>query len=245
MSEDQLSKKELKALHKEKIKELEIQKKTAIMKICGIFIATVVIIFGFFLIAKALNAPKARNQTASLVNIVTYKDWAKGSENPAVEIVAYSNFICDECEKIDGYLKQAELEFQSKIRVVFRHFYQADEDKKSAFIAKFIEAAGLQNKFWGTYNELLKNKEILKNTMNITPILTQISKNTGLDIEKINETISNQKISEKISRDLGSASSTSVSSAPTIFIKDLKIDSLKNYDNLKIAIEKALQKKVE
>lgn len=244
MSEENLSKKELKALRQRKIQEVFARRKTAIKKIGGILVIAIILIAGA---AKIIKASKFNNspQTASLANIVTYKDWTIGVENPNVEIMVYSNFNCDECLNVFNFLNQAETEFQSKIKIVFRNFYLADSSENAETLARLAEAAGLQNKFWETRKFFYENQAALRRGTSTEFLIATTSAPLSLDAEKILIDMDSQEVKSKIARDLESAIIAKAEKAPAIFINNQKIPTPKTYEELKTSIEKNMPKTIE
>lgn len=240
--EETPSKKETKAWRREKIREITAQKKTTLNKISGILIIVVLLGFSMIAITKSIAFSNVKPQTAALANIVTPKDWTRGENQAPIELVEYINFTCENCLEANNLIQKIYAEYQSKIKITYRNFL-AQNNVLAYRLAAMTEAAGLQDKFWEMH-DLLFSTQSEWNNASSSAVLDTYSKKIGLDEEKFKLDIESLEVSEKITKDTKNGEIAGVKNAPTIFINN-KIENIKNYEDLKTAIEKALQEKVE
>ena len=244
MSEGEPTKKEVRALRKEKIRVVFEQKKTTIKKTGGVLILIVLAIFAIQIITKEIKH-SAKNQTAVLANIITHKDWTRGVENPNIDIIIYANFDCEECVQASELVAQAATEFQSRTKITYRHFFDKEKSTRAEKLAKFAETAGLQNKFWEAHDLLFGSQKEIQTIGDVNAIVALYAQKLNLNIDQIKNDMYAYEITSKIKRDLENAAIAGVKNAPTIFINNIKIENPKTYDDLKSVIEKSLGEKVQ
>ena len=71
---------------------------------------------------------------------------SRGPEDALVTIVEFNDLRCDDCKKIDNLVGQILRKYPKDVRHVFRHAPHAE--KESQDLARFAEAAHMQDKFW-------------------------------------------------------------------------------------------------
>ena len=242
MAEETEIQKDKKKIRREIIQELIRKKRKTAAKI-GIFLILTLIISSITVFVGKTKS-KDRSQTAALANIITPTDWTKGAETQAVEIVTYSNFKCQDCAALYPILKQFETEFQSKIKITHRNFFE--ENDGTAFLAaKAAEAAGLQSKFWEMHDLIFENQKILTETEEPNNLLITLASKLSLNLDQFRSDLEKEEIVNKIKRDIEIGFQANVKKTPTLFINNTKLEGAKTYDELKMVIEKALQDKAK
>ncbi len=87
---------------------------------------------------------------------ISASDWSRGPEEAATTILIYNDFQCAECN--ESMLIQLAEKFPEDVRLVYRHFPQADRYDKAYPAAQAAEAAGRQGKFWEMHDILFEKQ---------------------------------------------------------------------------------------
>jgi cyclophilin family peptidyl-prolyl cis-trans isomerase/protein-disulfide isomerase len=85
-------------------------------------------------------------------------DWVKGSENPLLTIIEYSDFQCPACAAAAPVLAQLQAENPEDVRIIYRHFPLMSIHGNAALAAQASEAAGKQEKFWEMHDLLFEEQ---------------------------------------------------------------------------------------
>ena len=136
---------------------------------------------------------KANPTVESLLPAVTKEDWAKGPADALVTIIEYCDFQGAGCAQIAPVLTQLQSKYPKDVRLVYRHFPLANDDK-AALATQAAEAAGLQGKFW-QMNDLLYKQQKDWVGLSVEQFQDWIVKRAGelkLDAEKFKQDMNSQ-----------------------------------------------------
>ncbi len=127
---------------------------------------------------------------------------AKGKVDAAVQIVAYSDFLCGYCAKGSSRIKELMKAFPEKIYYTTRH---APRSEKSHMAARMFEAIALQNKnkAWEFYDVAMANQERLSRSSNPMSILLDFAKTVGgLDLARMEKDMQSSAIVKRVQDDI-------------------------------------------
>jgi protein-disulfide isomerase len=165
-----------------------------------------------------------------------------GDANAPVTIVEYADFQCPVCKRAESaIISQLEKDYiqTGKVKLEFRMYPFIGQESFNA--AQAADAAGEQGKFW-EYHDALYNAQGRENGGNFTyDKLVAIAGQVGLDVPKFEEALSSNKYLDPIQKEADSAREHGVSSTPTFFVGDKKLEGIRPYDEFTAAIGQALQ----
>lgn len=98
--------------------------------------------------------PTPGPEIPSLFPVVSDTDHVSGAETAFVTVVEYCDFQAQNCALLAETLTRLRQQYPEDLRVVYRHFPLAFNDK-SQLAARAAEAAGSQDRFWQLHDRLL------------------------------------------------------------------------------------------
>jgi protein-disulfide isomerase len=163
-----------------------------------------------------------------------------GNPDAPLTIVEYSDFKCPYCKTAAlETVPQIEEEYiaTGKVKLVFRHF--VIHGKEAEMAAEAAECASEQNAFWEYHDVLfLNNERVTFNSEN----LKRFAQGLGLDTESFGTCLDSKRYIDKLEDDAAEARRRGVSSTPTFFVGQTKLEGAKSYAEFKKAIDDELAK---
>jgi protein-disulfide isomerase len=250
MTEEHLSKKERKALKKQEQEQHRIAeakaRREAKTKRWTIIIISTVVILGF-LAWLVNNAPAEDNlygETPNEINEITDTDSAKGAsaENAKLTIVEYSDFECPACAQYYPILKQLIEIYGEDVRLVYRHLPLQQIHPNATLAARYVEAAGLQGKFFEMHDLVFENQGAWAGTpaRSAENAFKEIALNIGLDVEKLEADAESEVVKEKVSNDRIDGIGAGSKGTPSFFIDGELIDSPRSYEDFEALIQEKI-----
>jgi protein-disulfide isomerase len=162
----------------------------------------------------------------------------RGSKQPKVVIVEYGDYGCRSCAKLET-VWQPLLDNFPDVQHVYKHFPLSEG---SRYLAEVAEAVSLQNeaKFWEIHQRFMSaDKGNWDETA--TRHFAQIQlKESGLDPQKIEETLRKGEPGKRVSRD---QAEFPVSQTPTLIVNGEVVVGAIEYGNLKRIVQEKLAPK--
>jgi protein-disulfide isomerase len=166
-----------------------------------------------------------KENSLSLTNLIQQGSPYLGDPSTApITIIDFSDFQCYLCAR---YVKATEPLIRDtyietgKVVLVFKHLPNRGVDSLGASIA--AQCSHEQGKFWEFHNILYENqKPIDSGWVNQENLKKFAAKLKGLDIEKFNECLDNQKYKEFVERDIDLGSSFGFQDTPSFVIVNSK-----------------------
>lgn len=152
---------------------------------------------------------------------------AKGTEEPLVTLVEYSDFECPACGSTFPVLKQLMEEYGEKVRLVYQHF-PLPQHTQARMAAQAAEAAGAQGKFWEMHDLLFENQKELSKDL-AKDLAGRIE---GLDVEKFNQEFDDGVYDDIVLADLAAGNRAGVSSTPAIYINNIPYTGNRDYETM-------------
>lgn len=170
---------------------------------------------------------------------------ALGPVNAKVTIVEFLDPECESCASFSTSVKQVHKEFDGRVRLVVRYM---PLHPNSVPAANFLEAAGEQGKYWQA-QELLFSKQhewgerhgapTSEAKPDIPKLFDTYARQLGLDAEKVNAAIRDNKAAAKLDRDRKDGMTLGVRQTPTIFVNGRKLARLSESDLRALVAEAA------
>ncbi len=155
-------------------------------------------------------------------------DHVKGNPDAPVKIYEYADYQCPGCASINPRVNAAVEKSNGKLAIVYRSFLLSYHQNGTA-AASAAEAAGLQG-YWKEYADALfanqaewEYASASARTTYFNNYFTEVTNGKG-DLNKFNEDIASDRVSKKISFDMGIGKRIDVSGTPAFYIDGQKID---------------------
>lgn len=160
----------------------------------------------------------------------------RGDQNAPVTIVAFSDFQCPFCNRVNPTLTKLLEAYPGKVRLAFKHMpLRIHPDAPAAHAA--AEAARRQGKFWEMYDKIFANQREL------TPEkFKQYAAELNLDAAQFEKDQNDPAVKAKIDADLKEAEKLGVAGTPAFFINGKYLSGAQPYENFKKLVDEALAK---
>ncbi|MGG6269865.1 DsbA family protein [Leptolyngbya sp. AN03gr2] len=163
-------------------------------------------------------------------------DHVQGDAGAAVTLIHYGCYTCPLCATLHLILSDLLLDFESQLRVVFRHFPTPDPTEQSLHAAEAAEAASAQGKFWQMHNLLLTHQDALGDGE-----LVEYAIAIQLNIPQFLREMRQDVHVERVSSDLESGLQLGVDQVPAVFINGHRYRGDWNFDALSAEIKAVLK----
>ena len=150
-----------------------------------------------------------------------------GSDDGAVTVVEFSDFLCPFCAKASKYLKLAESSNHDTARFIFRH-YPLDTSCNRGVSSKIHPGACLlaegsvcadeQNKFWEYHDIAFETKGKIS-----PPVVMDIASSLRLDLSAFKSCLNSGRGLRVVKEDINAAIHAGVKSTPTLFINGRRL----------------------
>jgi len=196
----------------------------------GILFASVVGVAGSQFISKSLTGDdrerlaKLKAHLAKQQIRAVYADNrpVMGSDDGAVTVVEFSDFLCPYCAKASKYLKLAESSNHDTARFIFRHYpldkscnrkLSSNIHPGACLLAEGSACANEQNRFWEYHDIAFETKGKISQ-----PVVMDIASNIGLDLSAFKSCLNSGRGLKVVQEDINAAIQAGVKSTPTLFI---------------------------
>jgi len=145
-----------------------------------------------------------------------------GSDDGAVTVVEFSDFLCPYCAKAAKYLKLAESSNHDTTRFIFRHYpldascnrgVSSNVHPGACLLAEGSVCAAEQNRFWEYHDIAFETKGKISQ-----PVVIDIGSNIGLDLSAFKSCLDSGRGLRVVQEDIDAAIRAGVKSTPTLFI---------------------------
>ena len=146
-------------------------------------------------------------------------DHILGNKTAIATLIEYGDFQCPACGQLHPSLKSLMDVMSDTLRLVFRHYPLPIHDK-AVIVARAVEAAGMQGKFWELHDLLYeKQKEWEgKPVAEITTTLKAYAKDAGIDADKLEKDMASDAVIARVERDTKSGAAAQVQGTPSLFL---------------------------
>jgi len=178
-----------------------------------------------------LSKPTEDKKTVNLVRGGEIVRGKKGAEN---QIVEFTDYECPACASEADVLKELLQKYPNRIELSLRHM-PIPGHKWSKLLAKAVEAAGKQGKFWEMNDEIFAKRDEWLGKEEIKDYVLEMAGNLGIDKDKFLIDWESKEVETKVTQDFNDGVILGVSSTPTLFVNGKKISgdkSLSDWENL-------------
>jgi protein-disulfide isomerase len=160
----------------------------------------------------------------------------RGSKQPKVTIIEFSDFQCPYCGRVTKTLDQLLKDYGNDVELAFRHNpLPFHNNAMPAAIA--AEAAREQGKFWEMHDKLFASQTNLDR-----PTLEKCAQEAGLDMTKFKEALDQQKGKQRIEKDMADAVNFGARGTPNFFINGHNFRGAQPIEAFKSVIDDEIKK---
>ncbi len=215
-----------------------------------VFSVICVLVLGVLVVTKKDNDINIDNIDAGKVvsaNKTDRKigDHVFGSDQKKVILIEYGDFQCPGCASLFPKLKPLKEQYKDQLTFVFRNFPLTSIHPNALAAATAAEAAGLQGKWWEYHDMLYENQNEWSSVDSDkrTSIFVGYARDLELNIKTFEKDLSNEAISQKISRDQALGTKIGATSTPTLVLNGKKLaqSEWSNSEKLETTIRKAIE----
>jgi protein-disulfide isomerase len=164
----------------------------------------------------------------------------RGNPDAPVTLEEFGDFQCPPCGSFAAFTEQLMKEYDSRLRIVFRHFpLAAHEHAWEASMA--AEAAGLQGHFWEMYDVLYREQAAWSKAPNARELFESYAGTIGLNVDQFKKDMDGEQAKARVVSDQARGASLGINLTPSIYINGQPVDPKdKNPEGIRSAINAAL-----
>jgi protein-disulfide isomerase len=160
----------------------------------------------------------------------------RGDQDAKVTIVAFSDFQCPFCNRVNPTLAKLLETYPGKVRVAFKHLpLRIHPDAPAAHAA--AEAAGRQGKFWEMYDKIFAAQRDLK-----PETFERYAQELALDVAKFKRDVADAAVKQRIDADMREAEKLGVAGTPAFFINGRYLSGAQPYESFQKIVDEELAK---
>ena len=179
---------------------------------------------------KSITGNKNADKTTQNDNPQNFT--ARGSENPKITVIEYSDIQCPYCSVFHKTMKQIINDYPDDVRWIYKHFPLDSIHPTARKAAEASECAGDQGRFWEYLDNLFDNQRNLSDSY-----LSTAAEKVGLDISQFENCLSSGKHKNKVNNDFIEGKKAGVTGTPGSIINGKLYKGALQYNALKKMIE--------
>jgi protein-disulfide isomerase len=191
---------------------------------------------------------KNRPELRSIPDALSAKSGAeslhiRGNPDATVTLEEFADFQCPPCSQFAAFGEELLREYDSRLRVVFRHFpLPVHENARQAALA--AEAAGMQGRFWEMHDLLYREQKAWSKAPNARELFESYAGTVGLNVDQFRKDMDGERAKARVNSDHARGASLGVKVTPTLFINNQPVEQKdKNPEGVRAAINAALNEK--
>jgi protein-disulfide isomerase len=161
----------------------------------------------------------------------------RGAENAKIAVVAFSDFQCPFCARVNPTLARILEEYGDQVAIIFKHLPLRMHPKAPALHAA-AEAAHRQDKFWEMHDLIFANP---RDTAPAT--FEKYAEQLGLNVERFRKDVASASVKRKVDTDVAEAERLGVTGTPGFFVNGRFLSGAKPFGSFKQLIDEELKKK--
>lgn len=152
-------------------------------------------------------------------------DPAKGGKGAVVTIVAFSDFQCPFCARLEPILDQVSGAYGDTVRVVWKDFPLTSIHPDAFKAAEASHCAAEQERYWDYHGRLFAHQE----AMGVAELRAHATA-LGLDVARFDACLHSSKYAARVQESLEAGTSVGVQATPTIFINGRAVHGAQPFD---------------
>jgi protein-disulfide isomerase len=166
-------------------------------------------------------------------------EWSVGKRNAPVVVEVFSDYECRRCAPFNLDMKQVQLKYGEKVRIIFREFPLTPVHSKALPAAQAAEAAGLQAKYFEMKDMLFAKAGEWKESKNPEEQFISYARDLKLDLKRFRDDMAGEKVQERIRLDTERARFLNLPGTPTVVLNG-ELSLHEDLENLDSEIEKRI-----
>jgi len=164
----------------------------------------------------------------------------RGNPDAPVTLEEFGDFQCPPCGSFAAFAEQLLKEYDSRMRLIFRHFpLSVHEHAREASLA--AEAAGLQGHFWEMYDVLYREQTAWSKAPNARELFESYAGTIGLNVDQFKKDMDGEQAKARVDSDYERGESLGIKLTPSLYINGQPVDPKdKNPEGVRAAINAAL-----
>jgi len=178
-------------------------------------------------------AQKEASNIAKNIAPISDTDHVEGNRDADITIYEYSDFECPFCKRFSSTTSEIVAKSGGKVNTVYRHFdgLHAPLSTKEANAAECAAEQGGDEAFFAYHHELYKRTASNGRSLTIKgkadagldlAELPKIAEKLGLDVDKFNTCVAENRYSDKIKADTQSGVAAGIQGTPGVIVKNNK-----------------------
>lgn len=167
--------------------------------------------------------------------IRSYDPARYGGATSMLSVIEFGAFNCEECRQAAQIIDEAVRPYGGTVRFVWRDLPLDENGKIATEAAIFTRCAGLQNKYWETFDALIAQTSIKEKTF------SDITAQLNLDQNFMKACRADQNLATLLKQDVGNAKADGINSSPFIFIGTRAFKGVVDIETLKQTLEQQLK----
>ena len=159
-------------------------------------------------------------------------DHIHGPDDAPVTLVEYGDYECPDCGLLYVTLRDLQVEYPAKLRVVFRQYPLSGIHPHAQQAAEAAEAAGVQGKYWDMHTLLFERQQALR-----TKDLIGYAEELGLDVQQFRRELKDETHQQRVRADFMAGVQNGVRGTPGLFWNGVRYDADWDYASLKRLLE--------
>jgi NhaA family Na+:H+ antiporter len=170
------------------------------------------------------------------------RDHVRGGEGAkqVATIVYYGDFLCPYCRRLRVVLRRLKETIGERMAYAFRHYPNERAHPGAEFMARAVEAAENQGRFWEMYDALFDEELPFTETD-----ARELAHKIGLDMDRFEHDIDSEDVRARVAEHLAEAKRNGVTGTPTIFIDGVRYDGAWDYYSLRDVLERPLGERIQ
>ncbi len=160
-----------------------------------------------------------------------------GPNDAPVTIVAFSDYPCAGCLRIQSSLEALLERYPSELRVVQKRYPQEALHAQARQAAEASVCAEEQGRFWPFHERLLQHAQSLSQ-----PELLDAARELGLDEARFRRCLDDPEVRRRVQLDIEAAASAGVEAAPTLFVNGIALAGARPVEEYVRVIESELER---
>ncbi|MCO4760053.1 MAG: thioredoxin domain-containing protein [Myxococcales bacterium] len=151
--------------------------------------------------------------SAKAATIATLGAATRGPKGAAIHIVAFEDFQCPFCARLDQHIAAMEREFDGRVKVTWMDFPLSKIHPQAQMAAEAGKEALAQGKFWQFHAAVMADQHDLTE-----PGLLILAKKAGVDTKKLRAALKSHKWAADVAKERAEGQKLALKGTPSVFI---------------------------
>lgn len=179
------------------------------------------------------------------IHEITQDDHVKGTNQPIVTIIEYSDFQCPACAGYEPLVAQLIENYGDSVQFAYRHYPLRSIHPNAEVASRAAEAAALQGKFWEMHDVLFEKQANWStlSTRNAEEQFIRYAGDLGLDTDQFKSDLESDTVAQQVRSDEQSALVAGLRGTPTFFIDGEQVPNPRSYEEFAFYVQNLIEEK--